>query len=81
MRYLGLGERLALHEPLDLLVEAAMGAAHLRRGRNPRSGRERARVRRGEREKGGGGGGRREREVGRREGGKRSGKLQGTVVI
>jgi hypothetical protein len=28
-RYLGLSERLALHEPLDLVVEAAMGAAHL----------------------------------------------------
>jgi hypothetical protein len=50
MRYLGLRERLALHEPLDLVVEAAMGAAHLlRRGaRNPRSGRAHAR--------GGGGG-------------------------
>jgi hypothetical protein len=50
MRYLELRERLALHEPLDLVVEAAMGAAHLlRRGaRNPRSGRAHAR--------GGGGG-------------------------
>ncbi|KAF0904872.1 hypothetical protein E2562_038383 [Oryza meyeriana var. granulata] len=30
-RYLGLWEGLALHELLDLVFEAAMGAAHLRR--------------------------------------------------
>jgi hypothetical protein len=47
MRYLGLRERLALHEPLDLVVEAAMGAAHLlRRGAcNPRSARAGGRAR------------------------------------
>jgi hypothetical protein len=28
-RYLGLSERLALHEPLDLIVEAAMGVGYL----------------------------------------------------
>jgi hypothetical protein len=28
-RYLGLSERLALHEPLDLVVEAAMGVGYL----------------------------------------------------